>query len=441
MSNCITNPIPQSGDWFLLEDIILHGEFKAYVEGLIKNTPLAGRFRPRLYDYSDYIIVKLYALTRGWSTHQAAQYLNDVLKERFLEKYDLNPKVYRDGKRKRRFIPHQTEVDKFYNRIAEQEVKTIFGGLLDYFTQKILREQCQKRSWTCMVDNTKYPYYGEVDPQKHLGFHKLPGTKVAWFFQGVSMHSEDIHVFLEFNSLTRGVYRALKVPDAIQWQQWLRVDITGMLFDREFYRAALVSDLHKLHTPVLFPTKKYPWVRAQMHNYLKGTGSFIIGNLFAQTAKQYPYQQVAFVRLVIIGKDGQGPWEVRDKFLQGHLTYKEAMKQLHGFFTNYTPWKNHKAWVRYLVKTYKRRWNIETGFAMLNKIHETGRQRNFRSKLADLYLRATVYNCWQSWRLDQIRKNLHHRDMTLTEFKYHIKTDLEEIIFTSRENWLQIYKK
>lgn len=439
MNNCICDPIPQSGDWFLLDDIILDGEFKDYVEFLIKKTDLIRRFRPRIYEYGDYVAVKLYALTVDLSIYQASQYLNRIAADRFLEKYKIVPKEYQDGKRKRRFIPHQTDVDKFFNRLTEKEVKTIFGGLLDYFAQKIMKEKCQNRSWTCMVDNTKYAYYGKLDPQKHIGCNKLPGTRVAWFYQGVSMQSEDVHLFLEFNSLTKGVYRALKIPDSIQWQQWQQTDIKGMLFDREFYRAALVADLHKLNMPVLFPTKKYQWVKAQMRKYLRGIGSFIIGNLFSQTSQQYPYQQVAFVRLVIIGKDGQMPWEVRDKFLKGQLTFSEAMKNLHGFFTNYNPWKNTKSWVHYLVRTYKRRWNIETGFALLNKIHEMGRERDYRSKLAGLYIRGTIYNCWQSWRLDQIRNDLHHREHTLREFKYHLQKDLEEIILTSREKWLQIY--
>lgn len=213
------------------------------------------------------------------------------------------------------------------------------------------------------------------------------------------MQSEDIHLFLEFNSLTKGVYRALKILDSIQWQQWQNTPIKRMLFDREFYRASLVADLNKLQMPELLPTKKYPWVKAQMRKYLMGTGSYIVGNLFAQTSNQYPYQRVAFVRLVLIGKDEQMPWENRDKFLKGIFPYSEAMNNLRGFFTNYKPRKNAKSWVHYLIRTYKRRMNIETGFALLNKIHELGRERNHRAKLASLYLRGMIYDCWQSWRL------------------------------------------
>lgn len=171
-----------------------------------------------------------------------------------------------------------------------------------------------------------------------------------------------------------------------------------------------------------------------MERYLNGIGPFIVGNLFAQSAIQYPYQQVVFVRLVMIGKDGQSPWDIRDRFRQGRLTFDEALNNLRGFYTNYRPWTNLKAWMRYLVRTYKRRWNIETGFAMLNKVHETGRERLFTGKLATLFLRGFIYNCWQSWRMNRIRNQFHHRDYTLSEYKIAFAHDLECVLMRSCQN-------
>jgi hypothetical protein len=428
MSNQSAIPIYHSGDCFSADLIIRGGEFKAYVNKLIAHTSLSSRFRPRLYQYADYIFVKLYSFCEDISTYRASTRLNDLAWARKKRETQVDPYLYRDQTRYRRCFPHQTDVDKFFRLLTESEVKTIFGGILDYLIRKIVFSTYERRSWTAIVDNTKYPYYGKPNPQKHIGTHNLPGTKVAWYFQGISLQSEQMHLFVDFHSLTKGVYRALNVAASVAWELWQGMSITSMLFDREFYRASLVTDLNRIKIPSLFPTKKFQWVKHHMEAYLKGTGDFIVGNLFSQTMKQYPFQQTAFVRLVIIGTNNESAWEIRDQFRQGFLTYREAMKKLRGFFTNMRPWKNRKAWARYLVRTYKRRWNVETGFAELNKVHMTGRERNYTAKLAGLYLRAFVYDGWQAWRLKQIREEVLPRDYTLTEYKAILKEELESNI-------------
>jgi hypothetical protein len=99
--------------------------------------------------------------------------------------------------------------------------------------------------------------------------------------------------------------------------------------------------------------------------------------------------------------------------------------ELRGFFTSYPPWKNQKAWARFLVREYKRRWNIETGFAELNRVHESGRERIFTTKLASLYCRGVIYDWWQSWHLIRKHTQLHYRDYTFNEFKYYVRNLIE----------------
>ena len=66
------------------------------------------------------------------------------------------------------------------------------------------------------------------------------------------------------------------------------------------------------------------------------------------------------------------------------LSYDEAIKELSAFFTTLKPWKNEHSWVRWLTKTYKIRWNQETGFRSLNIIHEQFRYRSPVVQLAEL---------------------------------------------------------
>lgn len=426
MSSTLSAPFSQTGYGFFPKELYLMDEFKDIVNGLFAKTKCAKRRRFYLYSAFHFIFVKLYALSEGISMHKAANELNDYIIANSKDSDLRFGKPYADGKRARRFVPHQTDVDLFFRELSESDVKLLFGGLLDCYVHKIVKEQVPGRSWLSMVDNTKEPYYGEPDPLKHIGADKLQGTKVAWFFQGISIHSQDIHLFTDFYSLTKGIYRAMDVPEAIAWQKWAKINPKGVVFDREFYRAKLVSELKSIGMPCLFPTKKYAWVQHQMENYLHGWGDFVVGNVFQQSFKQYPHQAAAVVRLVMIGTDSQAAWEVRQKYREGTYNFGKAMRNLKGFFTNYKPWKNKKSWARYLVKEYKRRWNIETGFAMLNKIHESLRERTHTVKLSTYYLRAFLYNWWQSWRLDRKNMGLYHRDYTLTDFKRFSTTEIRD---------------
>ncbi len=75
-----------------------------------------------------------------------------------------------------------------------------------------------------IADNTKFPYDGKRNPKKHIKSPRLPGTKHAWMFQGSSVVSEDLHLFVDFHSLTKGVYLFGKIPDTIRWLQWVGID-------------------------------------------------------------------------------------------------------------------------------------------------------------------------------------------------------------------------
>lgn len=424
MQNVISCPFPQTGSDSFLKDLLVLEDFKCVVNKLFEQTDYVKHHRFYIHEPYKYVFVKLYSLISEISIHQASQALNDTLKGMQPSDSLFTLKMYSDKKRQRRLVPHQTEIDRLFRCLSEKDVQMIFGGLLNFIVYKILSDQCPRRSWLSMVDNTKYPYYGKIDPLKHIGSNHLPGTHHAWMFQGLSVQSQDMHLYTFFNSLTLGIYRALQVPNGIDLQQALGLSLSGMVFDREFYRATLVSELHHRKIAVLFPTKKYPWVKHHMTQYLKGIGSMVVGNLFAQSSQQYPYQSVAFVRLVIIGKDNQGAWEVREKYRQGVYTYHQAMLQLRGFFTSYKPWQNDKAWARFLVREYKRRWNIESGFAVLNRIHESGRERIYTAKLVNLYCRGVLYDWWQSWRLNRKRLHYHHRSFTLNAFRYYVQQEI-----------------
>ncbi|WP_457557356.1 hypothetical protein [Candidatus Harpocratesius sp.] len=89
------------------------------MESLVGQTGIAKIFKPRLYSYSDFILVKLYAMVTKQSTTYASEFLNHYFVRHYYRSKFFIIKEFRDGVRKRRLVPHQTDVDKFFRLLSE----------------------------------------------------------------------------------------------------------------------------------------------------------------------------------------------------------------------------------------------------------------------------------------------------------------------------------
>ena len=437
MATTISVPVYETGAGSVPNDLVLLWEFKDYLDEMCARTDIARRFRPRRYRLSDFIAVRFYALLGGFSTHHAAETLNAAFSARLAGEGKFRPRGFQDGARRRRVVPHQTDVDKFFRRLSERDVSTIFGGVLDAWVQEITKRLGKRRAWKFIADNTKYPYYGKRNPAKHIKAPHLPGTKHAWMFQGNSVASGGIHLFVDFHSLTRGVYRCKDIPGTLRWLDWSGIAASAVLVDREFYRAALVHDLTAQGIPMLMPTKKHPWTIRRMTQYLHGTAGVVSGNVFTQSFKQYPNQSAAFVRLVLIGHDDKASWEVREQYAQGTLSFDEAINKLAGFYTTLSPWKNQDAWARYLARLYKRRWSVETGFRELNSLHPHLRCRTHVQKWADLFMRGWAYDLWQFWAYNHARRGYLPGNRTRQIFQVEAAGVVREILLASARKLIE----
>jgi len=88
------------------------------------------------------------------------------------------------------------------------------------------------------------------------------------------------------------------------------------------------------------------------------------------------------------------------------IKYDPLYEQTQRKMQRLRPRKNHARWSRWLTNAYKKRWYKETGFRMLNSIHESFRNRFPFVQLGQLYLRGYVFNCWQYFRKHQINQKI-----------------------------------
>jgi len=435
--------IPQSTDCSFPTDLLILKEFKALVNVQVKLLGVAERFRPRLYSHADFVMVKLYAITRQISVHVAAEGLNAYVTKYYKKKFRLTAKTFADHKRKRRFIPHQTEVDKYFRRFPEKEVQNLFGNVNMALCRKISQFFGTSQKWRFLVDNTEYPYYGDtITPYEQKSFKRHMGTKTVRLFQGHSVHCQNITLFTDFYLMQKGKCRWLSIPNSTDWLKWNNYNISYALMDREFYRVQLIKSLKDKKIPIIMPSKKYSKVKRVIKDFLLKKGPLVSQYLFQQKTGAKPWRTAVMINIVVVGHDDQPAWKIRDQLWNGNIGYDEALHQLSAFFTTLKPWKNEHSWARWLTKTYKIRWNQETGFSSLNKIHEQFRYRNPIVQLAELYLRAIIHNGWQFYRNQGLKQGIHHQELTLFWYRMRTIEQLErEFLHSSRYNVKYLQKE
>lgn len=410
-------------------DIFTLENLKSALTIALRTINLPKRFKPRLYSYVDYFLPKIYTMICPISLEVATEDLNTRFTAVLEKKHKLKMKLYADGKRHRRLIPHQTDVDKFFRLFTAEEVRQVFGQVLIGMSSKIKRKLFGDTTLRMLVDNTKYPYYGRDRTHYEIGHNKLPGTKVCRMFQGYMIHSCGVSLFTEFRALRLKHYRAIALRPVSLWLKWNNLAPNYACMDREFYRVNAIRDLRKAHVPVILPAIKSGGVRQVIRDYLLKKQPIAVPYLFTQSASHYPFQSSVQLTLVVVGHEDQSAQSIRERYWSKKVSYDEAISQLAAFFTTLKPWKNLNAWASWLTRTYKSRWNEETGFCKLNEVHESFRHRDPIVHLSELYLRAIIYNDWQYYKKRCERDNLKKAYSSLKYYKVLAKKHYEKEIY------------
>lgn len=435
-------PIPQSAIPAFPKEIFLLGEFKDFVNRLVARSGIALKFRPRLYSYADYVFVKLYALVSKQSTTAASESLKKYFSLQYRDKFHVHLKPFGDGKRHRRLVPHQTDVDKFFRRLSEKDVHFIFGNVLCALNRKIRDLTIGGSKMRLLVDNTEYPYYGIPQPPFEMGTHKQKGTQKARMFQAMALQGCGVTLFSEFRLLRYKQYRAKHIGIASEWLKWQGFKLNYLLMDREFYRVSLVKELKTRGWGVIIPVKKYFRVRMAMKAFLLGLRNLVAPYFFVQTQKTKPWPSSVHVSLALIGHNGESALKIRDDFRRGIINFDEAMNKLSGFITTLRPRKNTARWCRWLVVTYKKRWLEETAFRMINEIHSSFRNGLPVVQLAQLYLRGIIYNNWQLVLKYGVQAKVPRWQLSLGMYQQHVCRHLEKMMADSiKENVKYMQKK
>lgn len=396
-------------------DLFVRGEFKDIVNNLVARTNVAKTFKPRLYTYADYILVKLYAFLTNKSVHWAAETLNRNVKIHAGYRTKRKMKRFKDNIRTRRLVPHQTDVDKFFRICEENEITihNIFGNVLTAIAVMIIKRLNPSRETYVIVDNTEIPYFGKASDSSVIGTHRPHmGTKKCHLIQGMGVKGAGMFLFTGFRLMHMGLYRSKFIPQDVGWLRFNGMKVKAVLADREFYRATLLRALKNAHVDFLIPIKKFPKTKAYLERFLEGKGELVSPYIMYHSGERSGHPTCVYMNLVIIGHEEESAFDIRDAYRSGVYTFNEALAKLSGFFTSLQPWENVKKWALWLTKIYKQRWHEETGFADVNWFRIPFKHHTGQRALTDQYLLGIIYTLWQAYRKAQKLKGTFPRDMT-----------------------------
>ena len=174
----------------------------------------------------------------------------------YYKKYRLKPKNFRNGNRKQRLAPHQTDVDNFLLLPSKEKVNMFFGNLLMTVLKKIKARCIEGLKLQILVDNTEYVYYRKPNMLYGIETNRKLGTRFYHMFQGHALHEPGRTLFTEFYLLQKGKYRYLNIPHSVEWLKWSRINLSHSLTDKKIYSAALSKDL-KNRNAILIPLSTY----------------------------------------------------------------------------------------------------------------------------------------------------------------------------------------
>ena len=353
------------------------------------------------YDAEDFLRVFFYSEIIGRSIRSTSERLNKYF---FLHKKGKR-KIYADG-RKKREIPHQTDVNKFLRKVGLQTARIILRECLYYQLKEALTLGLISQKVNILIDFTEHAYYGKRDDKMIKGTNRQKGTKKMRHYLGFSILSRGIQLFAGLEHIAKG---QSKIPIIIKFLDSmldLGFELNYVLMDREFYRVELLDEIKGMKGNVLIPTKSYKKIKQMIIEYLQGTGNRVRKYTFSSApgAKCRFFQNVY---VVLNAKKGHSLLEVKRDFRKGNLTLNNAAKLIYGIMTTQKPRGESSSWASRTSRFYKKRWNIETGFSDLNRMGRRWKSKYDNTRYLDMLVRMLLYNSWKinGAYLDKCRKN------------------------------------
>lgn len=347
--------------------------------------------KPRNWKYTDIDFLKVFFFSEimGRSIHDSSEMLNEYL----LSQKKGRRKMFTDGRR-RRMIPHQTEVNKYLRKIGPQRARNILRECLDEQLKEALDKGLISQKVNILIDFTEHPYYGKREDKMIKGTNRQKGTKKMRHYLGFSLLSRGVHLYAGLEQVATGHSKIPIIINFLDHLLELGFKLRYVLMDREFYRAVLLHEIKARGGNALIPTKEYKKIREMIEAYIKNSGNRVRKYTFssATEAKRRFFQQVY---LIIKAKRGFTLQGVKRDYRRGKISLDDSRKRIFAIMTTEKPKGKTSSWASRTSLFYRRRWLIETGFSDLNRINRRWRSNHDNVRYLDMLARIMLYNSWK----------------------------------------------
>jgi len=363
--------------------------FKRFCDAIVSRTWKFKRAKNARYKEQDFLKVFFFSEIIGRSIHDTSEMFNEYL----LKSKKGRRKSFADGRRKR-IIPHQTEVNKYLRKIGLNKARSILRICLDSQLMGALSFELISKKVNVIIDFTEHPYYGKREDLMIKGTNRQKGTKKMRHYLGFSILSKNVHLYAGLEHVAKGQSKIPLILEFLDYLVNLGFRLKYVLMDREFYRAVLLHEIKARNGNVLIPTKEYKKVREMIEAYIKGEGNRVRRYTFSSaTAAKHRFFQ--HVYLIIKAKRGHTLQDVKRVYRKGKLSLDNARKRVFAIMTTEKPKGKTSSWASRTSLFYRRRWLIETGFSDLNRINRRWKSNHDNVRYLDMLARLLLYNSWK----------------------------------------------
>ncbi|KKK44235.1 hypothetical protein LCGC14_0505460 [marine sediment metagenome] len=383
------NPLHGLGIKSLLSNHNMLSFFKKFCDAI---TSRMWKFKkPKNTKFNDIDFLKVFFISEiiGRSIHDTSELLNDYI----LSSQRGRRKIFADG-RKKRIIPHQTQVNKYLCRFSLKRARNILRECLDEQLKEALDQNIISSKVNVIIDFTEHPYYGKREDKMIKGTNRQKGTKKMRHYLGFSILSYETHLYAGLEQVATG---QSKIPIIIKFLDHLLdlgFELKYVLMDREFYRAELLDEIKGMGGNVLIPAKQFKKIKQFISDYIEGKRRRVRRYTFS-SATEAKCRFFQHVYVIIKAKRSFSLQGVKKDYQSGRISLKDAQHRIFTIMTTEKPKGKTSSWSSRISLFYRRRWLIETGFSDLNRINRRWKSNHDGVRYLDMLVRMLLYNSWK----------------------------------------------
>ena len=387
--NLLTDSDLESELKSLLSDEYMFAFFKSFCNAIRSRIWRLKRGKSARYNAEDFLKVFFFAEVTGRSIDDASELLNSY----YLSKKKGRRKIFADG-RKKREVPHQTDVNGFLRPIGMEKVRKILRECLDSQLQESLERDIISKQVDVIIDFHEKGYYGKRDDKMIKGTTRIKGTKKMRHYLAFSILSKGKHLFAGLEHVAKGQHKTPIINKFLNYLLNMGFKIRYVMFDREFYEAELIKKIKTMGSNIIMPAKLYKKPKQFIKAYLQGKGNRVRRyKISSAPGKKCRFSQVVY--LIATAKKGYTLLGIKRDLKRGNLTLKNAMERVFIIMTTGKPKGKDGSWASRILRFYRKRWFIETIFSDLNRIAPSWKSKHDNVRYLDMLMRMLLYNSWK----------------------------------------------